>query len=209
MNTENSPIVVATECAMIVSGGQTGADRGALDAAIELGIEHGGWCPKGHKAEDGQIPRRYQLRDSASASYPERTRRNVRDADATLVLTMGPPGRGSALTIRTARQCGRPVLHLDLAEVDAGEACEQVRAWLDEHDPTVLNVAGGRESKSPGLGSRVRRIMLSVLGGSGGSHAGSCTPSSATSTACSIEPEPSASRCASMSSHVQTALGAA
>ncbi len=148
----------------IVSGGQTGADRGALDAAIELGIEHGGWCPQGRKAEDGQIPSRYQLQEHGCASYPERTRRNVRDSEATLVLTMGPPGCGSALTIRTARQLGRPLLHLDLAKLGAGEATELVRAWLAEHEPTRLNVAGGRESKSPGLGSRVRRIMLLVLG---------------------------------------------
>jgi hypothetical protein len=72
----------------IVSGGQTGADRAALDWAIFHDLPHGGWCPKGRKAEDGVIPDQYQLTETSSASYPQRTQWNVRDSDGTVIFTM-------------------------------------------------------------------------------------------------------------------------
>jgi Circularly permutated YpsA SLOG family len=98
----------------IVSGGQTGVDRAALDVALELGLECGGWCPRGRRAEDGEIPARYPLRETRSAGYPVRTERNVRDSDATLVLHEGRLGRGTALTAGCARRLGRPLLEVDL-----------------------------------------------------------------------------------------------
>lgn len=79
----------------IVSGGQTGADRGGLDAAIELGIPHGGWCPKGRKSEDGVIPEKYLLKEMSSADYLKRTEQNVVDSDATVIFTYGQPTGGS------------------------------------------------------------------------------------------------------------------
>src|SRR5947209_11260398 len=85
--------------AKIVSGGQTGVDRAALDVALELGLPCGGWCPKGRRSEGGRIPERYPLRETTSAAYPARTRRNVLYSDGTLVLTNGPPTGGTALTI--------------------------------------------------------------------------------------------------------------
>ncbi|HUJ58320.1 MAG TPA: putative molybdenum carrier protein [Kofleriaceae bacterium] len=148
----------------IVSGGQTGADRGGLDAAIELGIAHGGWCPAGRKAEDGAIPSTYQLRETTSRDYAVRTRRNVRESDGTVVFTRGAPGGGSALTLAHARKLGRPVLHVDLAAVDHEQAAARVRAWCADESIAVLNVAGSRESQAPGIAGAVREIVARALG---------------------------------------------
>ncbi|MFN9985084.1 MAG: putative molybdenum carrier protein, partial [Pirellula sp.] len=93
----------------IISGGQTGVDRAALDAAIELGIPHGGWCPRGRRAEDGAIPTRYQLKEIEGIDYSERTRRNILESDATLILTSGPLQGGTLLTFNLCNKLGRPV----------------------------------------------------------------------------------------------------
>jgi hypothetical protein len=98
----------------IVSGGQSGVDRAALDVALELGVPCGGWCPRGRRAEDGPIPDRYPLRETPWHGYPQRTEWNVRDADGTLVLTAGGPDRGTALTLRVADRLGKPCLLVDL-----------------------------------------------------------------------------------------------
>src|SRR5512135_124388 len=102
--------------ARIVSGGQTGVDRAALDAARQLGLECGGWCPRGRRAEDGKVASGYPLRETPSEDYAQRTEWNVRDSDATLVLTHGRPAGGTALTIAVARRLGKPLLVLDLDE---------------------------------------------------------------------------------------------
>jgi hypothetical protein len=144
----------------IVSGGQTGVDRAALDVAIELGIPHGGWCPRGRLAEDGPIPRRYQLQETESAEYPVRTERNVLDSDATLVLCHGAPAGGTRLTVSLARRHKRPCLVIDLD--DPPEAVK-VRTWLVRHHVGVLNVAGPRESQDPGVGHRAAEFLREVL----------------------------------------------
>jgi hypothetical protein len=144
----------------IISGGQTGVDRGALDAAIELGALHGGWCPRGRTAEDGRIPDRYRLRESDSPDYPVRTEQNVLDSDATLILYRGRIAGGTELTLYLARQHDRPHLLVDL---DAAAAPAEVRRWLDEHAVETLNVAGPRESQSPGIGAMAREFLKSVL----------------------------------------------
>src|SRR5947209_13063019 len=94
--------------AKIVSGGQTGVDRAALDVALELGLPCGGWCPRGRRAEDGPLPARYPLTETSWEGYPQRTRWNVRDSDGTLILTRGQPDRGTALTIKLAQRLGKP-----------------------------------------------------------------------------------------------------
>jgi hypothetical protein len=125
----------------LISGGQTGVDRAALDVALELGLPCGGWCPKGRRAEDGPLPERYLLRETASDAYPARTARNVREADCTLILTRGEPDRGTALTARLAEQHGKPLLTLDLTKHPDPE---QVLAWAAVHGVQVVNVAGPR-----------------------------------------------------------------
>jgi Circularly permutated YpsA SLOG family len=132
----------------IVSGGQTGVDRGALDAAIASGVEHGGWCPRGRRAEDGRVPDRYRLRETASRDYAARTEQNVLDADGTLILCVGVPTEGTALTRRLAEQHGKPCRVVDLQRPDDPA---EVRAWLAAHAIRVLNVAGPRESTHPGV----------------------------------------------------------
>lgn len=151
--------------ARIVSGGQTGADRAALDTAIALGIPHGGWCPKGRKAEDGPLDPRYALRETSSADYHVRTERNVRDSDGTVVITIGIPTGGSALTLELAGRHGKPVLHLDLAEQDDAEAAEDLELWRQVRGIDVVNVAGPRESTRPGIGERVAAVLALAWGG--------------------------------------------
>lgn len=148
----------------LISGGQTGVDRAALDVALALGIPCGGWCPKGRRAEDGPLPERYPLRETAKAAYPQRTEWNVRDSDGTLVLTLGPPDGGTALTLRLAAQMSRPVLRVDLRE---GARAEAVLEWVRENGIRVLNVAGPRESSRPGVYAEAVRFLAKALGAGG------------------------------------------
>jgi hypothetical protein len=146
--------------AKIVSGGQTGVDRAALDAAIALGIPHGGWCPKGRLAEDGAIPPRYRLSETESPEYAVRTERNVRDSDATLILCLGLPAGGTELTLRLAELWGKPYLVVDL---DRPPDFEAARCWLAETRPAVLNVAGPRESQSRGIAARAEAFLRQLF----------------------------------------------
>jgi len=143
----------------IVSGGQTGVDRGALDAAIELHLPHGGWCPRGRLAEDGRIPVRYRLRETDSRQYHVRTRQNVLDSDATLILCRGPLSGGTELTLRLAEQADKPSLVVDL---DADLRPREVRDWLLKHAVEVLNVAGPRESLCPGIAEEKVHAFIEV-----------------------------------------------
>ncbi len=146
--------------ARIVSGGQTGVDRAALDVAIARRLPHGGWCPRGRRAEDGAVPARYALREHASPDYAARTERNVVDSDATLVLAIGSPTNGTALTVRLAARHGRPCLVVDLA---APPTPATVAAWLAARDVRVLNVAGPRESTHPGIHDLAAAYLERVL----------------------------------------------
>lgn len=144
----------------IVSGGQTGADRAALDWAIANGIPHGGWCPKGRIAEDGVIPARYHLEEMPVEGYLARTEANVRDSDATLILTLSATlTGGSKNTAKFATRHGKPCLHLHPA-MDWKSVLD---AWLRTHQAIVLNVAGPRESKEPGIGFFVAQVLTKIL----------------------------------------------
>jgi hypothetical protein len=132
----------------VVSGGQTGVDRAALDVALEAGIPCGGWCPRGRTAEDGRLPSRYPLWETPSDSYAQRTEWNVRDSDGTLILTRGDLEGGTALTEKCAGKLGKSCLIIDLAGAPAPEL---VLDWLREHRIGVLNVAGPRESGCLGI----------------------------------------------------------
>jgi hypothetical protein len=132
----------------IVSGGQTGVDRASLDVAAELGLRRGGWCPKGRVAEDGPIPEVYPLTETPTADYRQRTGWNVRDTEATLVLTVGRPEGGTALTVEKARLQGRPCKVVDLSRATDPAT---VRKWIEQGGYETLNIAGPRESSKPGI----------------------------------------------------------
>lgn len=152
------PLSVST----IISGGQTGAERGALDAAIEQGIPHGGICAKGRKSEDGQVPAKYQVTD-ASNEYSDRAEANVADACGTLICTFGRLGGASKQVWEHARKHGKPALHLDLNAEATDYAVKRVREWLSQHAIRVLNVAGSRESESAGLHGAVKDLLNRVF----------------------------------------------
>lgn len=147
----------------IVSGGQTGVDRGALDAALACGAACGGWCPAGRRAEDGTIPVRYPLTATGAAAYRDRTRANVRDADATLILSPGAPSGGTALTMQFARQLGRPYLVVDADTTTPEAAAEQADAFLHRHRGVILNVAGPRASNWAGGADYARAVVGALL----------------------------------------------
>ena len=148
----------------IVSGGQTGADRGGLDAAIYCKVPHGGWCPKGRRAVDGVIPGKYLLQETASSDYLHRNEANVTDSDATLIFSYGPLEGGSLRTAEFATKHNKPWLHIDLGALEKDGAIKVVE-WLKSKFPKqcVLNVAGSRESKAPGIQDKVMAIMIDVL----------------------------------------------
>jgi len=147
----------------IISGGQTGADRAGLDAAIQRGVPHGGWCPQGRRAEDGPIPDRYQLRETYSFSYLVRTERNVQISDGTIIFTLGDLRGGSARTKDYAILHGKPWLHLQFDTLELFEIADTVKSFIATHSIRKLNVAGSRESTEPGIHERVCRIMDQVL----------------------------------------------
>ena len=148
----------------IVSGAQTGVDRAALDVALELDIDCGGWVPKGRLDEEGGIPARYPgLEETATADWSERTEANVRDSDGTLLLSRGRLTGGSAYTADVAAHLGRPCLHLDLATLSRREAARTARDWIDARDIGTLNVAGPRASKDPELYELARLLLRDVM----------------------------------------------
>jgi predicted Rossmann fold nucleotide-binding protein DprA/Smf involved in DNA uptake len=140
----------------VVSGGQTGADRAALDWAIARGIAHGGWCPRGRRAEDGPIAARYRLKETPSRDYQQRTRWNVRDSDGTLIVTRAKVlTGGSAYTARVAARLGQPCLHVHPGADDPAA----IREFLERHRIRTLNVAGPRASSD----AEVYQYALGVL----------------------------------------------
>ncbi len=147
----------------IVSGGQTGVDQGALDAALERGANCGGWCPEGRLAEDGVVPARYPVRELPGAGYVERTLENVVDSDGTLILYSKRFDGGTALTAEFCTEHARPVILLDLAGMTPADAERQVVEFIRSHGIAVLNVAGPRESKWPQGRERTRSLIAGVL----------------------------------------------
>ena len=146
----------------IVSGGQTGADRAALDWAIEHGMPHGGRCPAGRRSEDGPIPRRYRLLQTASPSYAARTRLNVEESDATLIVSPEDPVGGTLLTLELAHKLGKPVLLVTAGNAEDGPKllCE----FLLAHKVRTLNVAGPRASCAPEVTEMVTQLLDEALG---------------------------------------------
>lgn len=149
---------------IIVSGGQTGVDRSALDAAIQLSIVHTGWCPKGRKSENGVIPEIYQLNETESEKYEERTQLNVRDSEGTLIFVPSTPIKvtdGTVLTMREVFEKNQPHLIIDLSQNQ--NINSQLKDWVNEKKISVLNIAGPRESQSPGIYKTVFKILTDAL----------------------------------------------
>ncbi len=143
----------------IVSGGQTGVDRGALDFAVSHGIEHGGWVPRGRRAEDGPVPLAYSLTETKTSRYAERTRSNVLDSDGTLIICEGRPSGGTALTRSAALAAGKPLLFVDISRTRTACAVKAIRLWIEENAVSILNVAGPRESQRPGIYWRTQALL--------------------------------------------------
>ena len=147
----------------IISGGQTGADRAALDVAIKHRITHGGWVPRGRPAEDGYIPSKYNLQEMRSWSYSKRTEQNVIDSDGTLIFSHGPLIGGSALTVKMALKHSRPNLHIDLSDIYIFKASVLIFNWLRNNHIETLNVAGPRASEDPDIYRQVKAVLEDVL----------------------------------------------
>ncbi len=153
----------------VISGGQTGVDRAALEVAVFLEIPHGGWCPKGRRAEDGPIPETFDLIETTSFNYAIRTEKNVVESDGTLILFRNVITRGTGLTVKFAKQHKRPYLCIDLADIaetdpDATEAASQeILEWLAKENINVLNIAGPRESTTPNINSQSHSLLLNTF----------------------------------------------
>jgi len=147
----------------IISGGQTGADFGGLLGAKDAGIPTGGWAPKGYRTQNGPMPElaRFGLLETASADYPDRTERNVRDADGTVVYDVSPKfSAGSDLTVRLCHQHKKPCLVIKMfSDKDVSDLVD----FIDSHNIKVLNVAGNRETNAPGIQEKVRKIVAQAI----------------------------------------------
>lgn len=147
----------------MISGGQTGADRAALDVAIELGIPHGGWIPKGRKTEAGRLPTKYDLKEMPTGSYPERTEQNVIDSDGTLIITHGTLTGGSDYTQQMAEKHGKPCIHVDACRMSIDAATQLARAWINGSQIKVLNIAGPRDSEDPRIYGTTKRLLTVLI----------------------------------------------
>jgi hypothetical protein len=147
----------------IISGGQTGADRAALDVAINLHIPHGGWVPKNRKAEDGPVPAHYQLKEMPTESYPARTEANVADSDGTLIISHGELKGGSRLTRQYALKHGKSHLHIDLDVLRGDDVLYAIVNWIVENHIAVLNVAGSRASEDAHLYDNVFEVLNNAM----------------------------------------------
>lgn len=144
----------------IISGGQTGADRAALDFAIENDIPHGGWLPLGRLTEEGRLPENYNLTELSVRSYPARTEKNVVEGDGTIIFSHGPLDGGSLLTQKMAQSHKKPFLHLDLLTKSHMESARKAEAFILKHQIRILNIAGPRASGDP----QIYKVVKTVLG---------------------------------------------
>ena len=143
---------------IIISGGQSGADRAALDWAIAHDVPHGGWCPKRRRAEDGPLSAQYRLQETPTANYLQRTEWNIRDSDATVIFSIAPKLTGGSLkTAALAKKHGKPLLHLSAAA--ASPHASALREFMTANRIQRLNVAGPRASKEPEVAAFVRTVL--------------------------------------------------
>jgi len=147
----------------IISGGQTGADRAALDAALKFKIPHGGWIPRGRLAEDGRLADIYKLKEMPTDSYSARTEQNVIDSDGTVIFSHGMPSGGTEYTREMALKHGKQMLCIDLNLMSLSAAAWTITAWIQSQNIQNLNVAGPRASEDPGIYGDVFRIIEAVV----------------------------------------------
>ena len=147
----------------IISGGQTGADQAALDSAIKFNIEHGGWVPKGRKTEYGPLLPKYKMDEMKTADYPARTKQNIIDSDATLIISGGNLTSGTLLTKNLVKKIDKPYCHIDFLAMDDFEAAMVVHSFIVDNEVEVLNVAGPRLSSDPAIYDGVRTIIEAMI----------------------------------------------
>ena len=151
----------------IVSGGQTGADQGALDGALDLDFPHGGWISAGRKTENGPLSGKYRLRELVSPAYRDRTEKNVTDSDGTLIVSHDELTGGSALTRSLALKHHKPWLHIDFELFSMSKAVEKVFSWIGANKIEVLNVAGSRLSSDSLIYEKTRSLVREIVKGNG------------------------------------------
>lgn len=144
----------------IISGGQTGVDRAALDFAIANGILHGGWCPAGRLAVDGVLLSKYRLQETESSGCRQRTKMNVCDSDGTLILNCGELSDGTLQTRKFAEQLGKPHLVIQLESNGWAENATRLNDWISSSQIHALNVAGPREEKRPGIYDLAMKFLV-------------------------------------------------
>jgi len=147
----------------IISGGQTGADQAALDAAIKYSFPYGGWIPKGRLTENGPLPDEYKLKEMPTKNYPDRTEKNALVSDGTVIITHGKLTKGSALTKKFAEKHKHPCFHINLNETPVFRAASEINAWINENNIEILNVAGSRASKDPKIYEDTTYIIQGVI----------------------------------------------
>ncbi len=149
----------------VISGGQTGADKAALDVAIELGIQHGGWIPKGRMVEDGRLTDKYKLQETKNIGYSQCTELNILESDGTLILTHGKLTGGSVLIQQISKKHNRPCLHIDLNEINEPKAVQIISTWIEARKMKTMNVTGPRVGKDPEIYEAAKRILITVFSG--------------------------------------------
>jgi len=142
----------------IISGGQTGVDRAALDFAIKYNISHGGYCPKGRLAEDGRIPSKYQLKETTSNQYQSRTKKNVINADATLIFHTGQLGTGSKLTEKYCKEANKLYRVININDFNI----DKIKQFVNKMSIRTINIAGSRGSSSPGLSEQTIQTLEAI-----------------------------------------------
>jgi hypothetical protein len=147
----------------LISGGQPGAARAALDVAIKLDIPHGGWIPKGRQTEDGILQNKYKLQEIRSGGHPNYTEKNVLDSNGTLIVSHGKLKGGAALPRKMADKHRRPRFHIDLNETSDYDAACSIAAWVKQNTIETLNVAGSRASKDPRIYQDTYTILIGAI----------------------------------------------
>lgn len=142
----------------IISGGQSGVDRAALDFALKNNIKCGGWCPLGRIAEDGYIENKYPLVETSTSDYNQRTRKNIEDSDGTLVLYSDFIDSGTILTKDICMELGKPFLEINLVTTSKFNV-STLAFWLKDNNISILNIAGPRESSSPDIYKQTLRFL--------------------------------------------------